>query len=54
VVTEAFFEKPRELEMQHAGLYEQLRRYYRVDPARWEIVSGYSPTYGARTCAVGL
>ena len=35
VVTEAFFEKPRELELQHAGLYEQLRRYYRVDPARW-------------------
>ena len=27
--------KPRELELQHAGLYEQLRRYYRVDPARW-------------------
>jgi Mlc titration factor MtfA (ptsG expression regulator) len=35
VVTEAFFERPRELESQHAGLYEQLRRYYRVDPARW-------------------
>jgi hypothetical protein len=35
VVTEAFFEKPRELELQHAALYEQLRRYYRVDPARW-------------------
>jgi Mlc titration factor MtfA (ptsG expression regulator) len=35
VVTEAFFEKPREFEQQHAGLYEQLRRYYRVDPARW-------------------
>jgi Mlc titration factor MtfA (ptsG expression regulator) len=35
VVTEAFFEKPREFELQHAGLYEQLRRYYRVDPARW-------------------
>jgi Mlc titration factor MtfA (ptsG expression regulator) len=35
VVTEAFFEKSRELELQHAGLYEQLRRYYRVDPARW-------------------
>lgn len=35
VVTEAFFEKPREFELQHAALYEQLRRYYRVDPARW-------------------
>jgi Mlc titration factor MtfA (ptsG expression regulator) len=35
VATEAFFETPRELEAQHAGVYEQLRRYYRVDPARW-------------------
>jgi MtfA peptidase len=35
VVTEAFFQQPRELEQQHAGLYEQLRKYYRVDPARW-------------------
>jgi Mlc titration factor MtfA (ptsG expression regulator) len=40
VVTEAFFEKPREFEQQHAGLYEQLRRYYRVDPARWEHMPG--------------
>lgn len=35
VATEAFFETPRELEAQHLGVYEQLRRYYRVDPARW-------------------
>lgn len=35
VVTEAFFEQSRELELQHAGLYQQLQRYYRVDPARW-------------------
>lgn len=35
VVTEVFFQQPRELELQHARLYEQLRRYYRVDPARW-------------------
>jgi MtfA peptidase len=35
VVTEAFFEKPQELRAQHANLYEQLRRYYRVDPALW-------------------
>jgi MtfA peptidase len=35
VATEAFFETPRELEAQHASIYEQLRRYYRVDPARW-------------------
>jgi Mlc titration factor MtfA (ptsG expression regulator) len=35
VVTEAFFQQPRELQMQHPGLYEQLRRYYRLDPATW-------------------
>ncbi|AMN46324.1 hypothetical protein ACG33_04215 [Steroidobacter denitrificans] len=35
VVTEAFYRQGRELERQHPGLYEQLRRYYRVDPARW-------------------
>lgn len=35
VVTEVFFEQPRELAAQHAGLYEQLSKYYRVDPARW-------------------
>jgi hypothetical protein len=36
VVTEVFFEQPRELEAQHAALYQQLRKYYRIDPARWE------------------
>jgi len=35
VATEAFFEQAAELRDRHAGLYEQLRRYYRVDPARW-------------------
>lgn len=35
VVTEVFFQRPQELELQHAGLYGQLRKYYRVDPARW-------------------
>ena len=35
VVTEAFFMQPRELEAEHAGLYAQLRTYYRLDPARW-------------------
>lgn len=35
VATEAFFQQPHELELQHAGLYGQLRKYYRVDPARW-------------------
>lgn len=37
VATETFYQQPRELEQQHPGLYEQLRRYYRVDPARWPV-----------------
>ena len=35
VASEAFFEKARTLERKHPELYEQLRTYYRVDPARW-------------------
>lgn len=35
VATESFFEKPREMQSQLPDLYEQLRRYYRVDPAAW-------------------
>ena len=35
VVTEVFFELPQELRSQHAALYEELRRYYRLDPAGW-------------------
>jgi hypothetical protein len=35
VATETFFELPRELEAEHAALYAELRRYYRLDPARW-------------------
>jgi len=36
VVTEVFFSQPGELEEQHPGLYQQLRTYYRLDPARWQ------------------
>lgn len=35
VVTETFFERPRELSAQHPQLYEELRRFYNVDPASW-------------------
>ncbi len=35
VVTEVFFGQPHELEQQHPQLYQQLRKYYRLDPARW-------------------
>ena len=33
VATEAFFEKPRALRRRHPSLYEQLRGFYRQDPA---------------------
>jgi Mlc titration factor MtfA (ptsG expression regulator) len=33
VVTEAFFETPRQLRAKHPDLYEQLKAFYRQDPA---------------------
>lgn len=39
VATEAFFHQPRELQSRHAQLYEQLRKYYRLDPASWVAAS---------------
>lgn len=35
VATESFFESARAMRRQLPDLYEQLRRYYRVDPASW-------------------
>lgn len=35
VATETFFEKPVKLRDEHAELYEQLREFYRQDPAAW-------------------
>jgi hypothetical protein len=35
VVTEAFFEKARSLRRKHPELYEQLKQFYRQDPAEW-------------------
>jgi len=35
VATETFFERGRELERRHPLLYDELRRFYRQDPARW-------------------
>lgn len=34
VATETFFERPGELRQRHPRLYEELRRYYRQDPAQ--------------------
>ena len=35
VATETFFERGRDLSLQHPKLYEELRRFYRQDPATW-------------------
>jgi Mlc titration factor MtfA (ptsG expression regulator) len=33
VVTELFFERPRELRQQHPALYDEFKKYYGQDPA---------------------
>lgn len=38
VVTEYFFEKSRALQQRHPELYEELRRFYRQDPAKTDGV----------------
>jgi Mlc titration factor MtfA (ptsG expression regulator) len=35
VVTESFFERPLALRREHPALYDELARYYRVDPVSW-------------------
>lgn len=35
VVTEVFFERPHELRAERPALYEELKHYYRLDPAGW-------------------
>ena len=35
VVSEVFFEQPREMAALHPALYEELRSLYRVDPLAW-------------------
>jgi Mlc titration factor MtfA (ptsG expression regulator) len=35
VATESFFERPREMQRRHPELYEELKRFYRQDPAGW-------------------
>lgn len=35
VATETFFEQPRELRERHPALYDELRRFYGLDPASW-------------------
>ncbi|MBG1266920.1 zinc-dependent peptidase [Nostoc sp. WHI] len=35
VATETFFEKPQQMLSKHPALYEQLQRYYQLDPVQW-------------------
>ncbi len=35
VATETFFEKPTQLKQHEPELYEELKNYYKVDPAEW-------------------
>ena len=35
VVSESFFEKPKQFQKKHPELYEELRNYYRVNPIEW-------------------
>ncbi len=35
VATETFFERPAPMAARHRELYEELRRFYRVDPSEW-------------------
>ena len=36
VITEHFIEQPRELSKKHPELYQQLKKYYRIDPLQWK------------------
>jgi Mlc titration factor MtfA (ptsG expression regulator) len=35
VATETFFEKPKQMKKKHKELYDEMRNYYRLDPAEW-------------------
>lgn len=35
VVSEVFFEKPKQFSLEHPALYQQLKGYYHVDPIHW-------------------
>ncbi len=41
VVTETFFERPRDLLAQHPQLYEQMRRFFNLDPASWNQLGNH-------------
>ncbi|KPK40104.1 MAG: hypothetical protein AMJ65_10870, partial [Phycisphaerae bacterium SG8_4] len=35
VATETFFEKAKQMKKRHPELYDELREYYKLDPAEW-------------------
>jgi len=37
VATETFFEKPEQLHEKHPELFEELKKYYNIDPREWEV-----------------
>ena len=37
VITETFFELPRQMEAEHPALFAELKRYYKVDPTDWLV-----------------
>jgi len=43
VITELFFERPRELGKEHPALYQELRTFFRQDPGSWGE-AGSSPS----------
>ena len=52
VATETFFEKPHQMAERHPALYEEFRKYYRVDPRAWQSAPQPEPApeaayYGA-------
>jgi len=40
VLTETFFEKPRQLQTKHPELYEEIKDFYKVDPLAWREENG--------------
>ncbi len=39
VITECFFDAPKELRVEHPEIYELLKEYYRLDPSTWAFLS---------------
>ena len=42
-------EDPLDLEYEHPELYEELKRFYELDPAGWTTPAGSSPSQASRS-----